>query len=241
MLEKNYSKSKGETYYVKTITKLREQLKVLQAQAEKILDEIDDQKEAEILRLENDKDLENLTRQRREIVEELISVCKPYDKKYWVDDRNEDIVYLREIKSDKNLAAFVYDDHDLRELEELVQTQIESTQFYDILVNIVGHSNLISAQVDSPVGIAFDEKNHAELVYYAESDRVTISHYRELSMKEARELMRKSLDAKNVTVEYAVSDEAEDEASLFEIKTVTVCDLLELAKSVKRIKESVNA
>ena len=219
---------------------LRQQLKSLQSEADRILNQID-QKEAEILRLENDEDLNNLAHQRREILEELRSTCKLFGKKYQVNDENEDIVYLREIKSEKNLAAFVYDDHSLEELEEWVQTQIESTQFYDILVNIVGAANLISSQVDSPVGVAFNEKNHAEFVYDVDTDRVTISHYRELSMKEARELISKSLDAKNVTVEYAVSDESEDEDSLFYVKTVTNCELPDLVGALKKIKESINA
>ena len=219
---------------------LRQQLKSLQSEADRILDQID-QKEAEILQLENDEDLNNLAHQRREILEELRSTCKLFGKKYQVDDSNEDIVYLREIKSDKNLASFVYDDHDLEELEEWVQTQIESTQFYDILVNIVGAANLISAQVYSPVGVSFNERNRAELVYDVDTDLVTIYHYRDLSMKEARELMSKSLDAKNVTVEYAVSDESEDEDSLFYVKTVTNCELPDLVGALKKIKESVNA
>ena len=219
---------------------LREQIKLLQSEADRILDQID-QKEAEILQLENDEDLNNLAHQRREILEELRSTCKLFGKKYQVNDENEDIVYLRETKSGKNLAAFVYDDHDLEELEEWVQTQIESTQFYDILVNIVGAANLISAQVYSPVGVAFNERNRAELVYDVDTDRVTIYHYRDLSMKEARELMSKSLDAKNVTVEYAVSDESEDEDSLFYVKTVTNCELPDLIGVLKKIKESVNA
>ena len=219
---------------------LRKQLKSLQSEADRILDQID-QKEAEILQLENDEDLNNLAQQRREILEELRSTCKLFSKKYQVNDENEDIVYLREIKSEKNLAAFVYDDQSLEELEEWVQTQIESTQFYDILVNIIGAANLISAQVNSPVGVAFNEKNHAELAYDVDTDRVTISHYRELSMKEARELIGKSLDAKNVTVEYAVSDEAEDEDSLFYVKTVTVEELPELVDALKKIKESIDA
>lgn len=217
---------------------LRQQLKSLQAEADQILDQID-QKEAEILQLEAE-DRSSIAAERRELLEELKSTCKLFGKKYQVNDSNEDIVYLREIKSDKNLASFVYDDHDLEELEEWVQTQIKSTQFYDILVNIVGAANLISAQVDSPIGVAFNEQNHAELVYDVDTDRVTISHYRELSMKEARELLSKSLD-KNVTVEYAVSDEAEDEDSLFYIKTVTVKDLPELVNALKNIKESINA
>lgn len=219
---------------------LRQQLKSLQAEADQILDQID-QKEAEILKLENEEDRSAISAERREILEELRSTCKLFGKKYQVNDENEDIVYLREIKSEKNLAAFIYDDHSLEELEEWVQTQIESTQFYDILVNIVGAANLISAQVDSPIGVAFNEQNHAELVYDVDTDRVTISHYRELSMKEARDLISKSLDAKNVTVEYAVSDEAEDEDSLFYIKTVTVEELPELVVALKKIKESVNA
>ena len=218
---------------------LRQQLASLQSEADQILDQID-QKEAEILELEAEEDRTSIAAERREILEELKSTCKLFGKKYRVNDENEDIVYLRESKSDKNLAAFVYDDHDLEELEEWVQTQIESTQFYDILVNIVGHSNLISAQVDSPVGVAFNEKNRAELVYDLDTDRVTISHYRNLSMKEARELMSKSLDAKNVTVVYAVSDEAEDEDSLFYVKTVTVEELPDLVGVLKKIKESVN-
>ena len=219
---------------------LRQQLKSLRFEADRILDQIG-QKEAEILRLENDEDLNNLAHQRRAILDKLRSACKLFGKKYQVNDENEDIVYLREIKSEKNLAAFVYDDHSLEELEEWVQTQIESTQFYDILVNIVGTNNLISAQVDSPVGVAFNEKNHAELVYDVDTDRVTISHYRELSMKEASELLSKSLDDKNVTVEYAVSDEAENEDSLFYVKTVTVEELPDLVGALKKIKESIDA
>lgn len=219
---------------------LRQQLKSLRYEVDHILNQID-LKEAELLQLENDENLLNLAHQRREILEELRSTCKLFGKKYRVNDENEDIVYLREIKSDKNLAAFVYDDHSLEELEEWVQTQIESTQFYDILANIVGHSNLISAQIDSPVGVAFNEQNHAELVYDVDTDRVTISHYRKLSMKEVRELLSKSLDAKNVTVEYAVSDEAEDEDSLFYVKTVTVEKLPDIVGALKKIKESVNA
>ena len=174
---------------------LRQQLKSLQSEADRILDQID-QKEAEILQLENDENLHNLAHQRREILEEL---------------------------------------------EEWVQTQIESTQFYDIIVNIVDASNLISAQVDSPIGVAFNEQNHAELVYDVDTDRVTISHYRDLSMKESRELLSKSLDDKNATIEYAVSDESEDEDRLFYIKTVTVEELPDLVDALKKIKESVNA
>lgn len=219
---------------------LRQQLKSLQSEADRILDQID-QKEAEILRLENDEDLNNLAHQRREILEELRSTCKLFGKKYQVNDENEDIVYLREIKSDKNLAAFVYDDHTLEELEEWVQTQVESTQFYDILVNIIRPTNLISANVDSPVGIRFDEKNYAELVYDVDSDLVAISYYRELSMKETRDLLNESFTDKNVTVEYTVSDEAEDEDSLFAVKTVKVVELPDLVEALKKIKESINA
>lgn len=218
---------------------LRQQLKSLQSEADRILDQID-QKEAEILRLENDEDLNNLAHRRREILEEVRSTCKLFGKKYRVNDENEDIVYLREIKSDKNLAAFVYDDHDLEELEEWVQTQIESTQFYDILVNIVGHSNLISAQVDSPVGVAFNEKNRAELVYDVDTDRVTITRYSVLSVEEARRLLNTAFPSKNVTVEYELSEEFEDDDSLFYVKTVTVEELPDLVGSLKKIMESVN-
>ena len=218
---------------------LRQQLKSLQSEADRILDQID-QKEAEILRLENDEDLNNLAHRRREILEEVRSTCKLFGKKYRVNDENEDIVYLREIKSDKNLAAFVYDDHDLEELEEWVQTQIESTQFYDILVNIVGHSNLISAQVDSPVGVAFNEKNRAELVYDVDTDRVTITRYSVLSVEEPPRLLNTAFPSKNVTVEYELSEEFEDDDSLFYVKTVTVEELPDLVGSLKKIMESVN-
>ena len=219
---------------------LRQQLKSLQSEADRILDQID-QKEAEILRLENDEDLNNLAHQRRKILEELRSTCKLFGKKYQVNDENEDIVYLRETKSGKNLAAFVYDDHTLEELEEWVQTQIESTQFYDILVNIIRPTNLISASVSSPVGIGFDEKNYAELVYDVDSDLVAISYHRELSMKETRDLLNESFADKNVTVEYTVSDESEDEDSLFAVKTVKVVELPDLVETLKKIKESINA
>ena len=60
-------------------------------------------------------------------------------------------------------------------------------------------------------------------------------------MKEARELIGKSFNAKNVTVEYAASDGAEDEDSLFYVKTVTVEELPDLVDALKKIKESIDA
>ena len=143
----------------------------------------------------------------------------------------------------KNLAAFVYDDHDLEELEEWVQTQIESTQFYDILFNIVGAANLISAQVYSPVGVAFNERNRAELVYDVDTDRVTIYHYRDLSMIEIHQCLNDRFLSRSTSVVCALSEEFQndEEDSLFQLKTVSVCELPDLVGSLKKIKESVNA
>lgn len=60
-------------------------------------------------------------------------------------------------------------------------------------------------------------------------------------MKEALGLLNESFTDKNVTVEYTVSDEAEDEDSLFAVKTVKVVELSDLVGALKKIKESINA
>ena len=66
---------------------LREQIKLLQAKADKILDEIDE-KEAKILQLENDEDQLFLSK-RKEILQELTDILDECNKSYYIDEKDE--------------------------------------------------------------------------------------------------------------------------------------------------------
>lgn len=126
---------------------LRRELKNLQLEAEKILDEID-AKEAEILQIEENEAngaLFDLIVERGKILKELKSQCL-LSKKIYVDDKNEDILYLRESRDGLKLAAFVYEEHTFDEFEEWVQLQIESIDFYQLLLEHF-YDDLVDAEV----------------------------------------------------------------------------------------------
>ena len=71
---------------------LRREIRLLQSEADKILDEIE-KKEAEVLQIEEDEAngaLFDLIVERGKILKELKSQCS-ISKKIYVDDKNEDI------------------------------------------------------------------------------------------------------------------------------------------------------
>ena len=114
---------------------LRRELRLLQSEADKILDEIE-KKEAEILQIEEDEAngaLFDLIVERGKILQELISRCSQI-KEIYVDDHDQNICYLRESRNNLKLATFVYDDHSIEEFEEWVKLQIESLPFYQLLL-----------------------------------------------------------------------------------------------------------
>ena len=151
------------------------------------------------------------------------------DKSIILDHDGEDVYNIH----------FVYDNHSLEELKTWVQTQIDNTRFYDLLIEEFSQSKLIPAAVDCPVGIAFDDRNRAELFYDAETNRVTIFYYQDLTITDVHKLLNSLHSSKSTSVECAISYYFTDEESPFYLKTVSVCDLLDLAEAVKKIKESL--
>ena len=218
---------------------LRQQLKSLQSEADRILDQID-QKEAEIIQLENDEDRSFLAK-RKEILQELTDIFDEFDGSYYIDEKDEYLIYLCENLSGKSLAVFLDEDRDINNLKRWVQDQIKNLHFYDLLIKVVGREDLIPASVGATAGASLDELNQLEFNYYSETDKVEISHYRFLKEKEVYQcLLDKYFDA-NVTVESDLDEEYLEEDSDYHLKSVVVCDLSDLVSTVKQVKESINA
>ena len=214
---------------------LRRELKLLQAEAEKILDEID-AKESEILQIEEDEAkgaMFDLIVKRGKILKELKSQCS-ISKKIYVDDKNEDILYLRESRNGLKLAAFVYDEHTIEEFEEWVKLQIDSIDFYQLLLDNF-YDDLVDAGVYQPISIELDESQYLTMTYQPETLTITITRHKLLDYNEVEDLLSKAYDHQT----FKKSGIVDSYEIIFTSSTESYCNLVDLVKTIKRIKSEV--
>lgn len=214
---------------------LRRELKLLQAEAEKILDEID-AKECEILRIEEDEAkgaLFDLIVKRGKILKELKSQCS-ISKNIYVDDKNKDILYLRESRNSLKLAAIVYDDHTIEEFEEWVKLQIESIDFYQLLLDNF-YDDLVGAEVYQPIMLELDESQYLTMTYQPETLAVTITRHKLLDYNEVEDLLSKAYDYQT----FKKSGIVDSYEIIFTSSTESLCNLVDLVGTIKKIKSEV--
>lgn len=214
---------------------LRRELEQLKSEAERILDKID-AKECEILQIEEDEAkgaLFDLIVKRGKILKELKSQCSLSGKIY-VDDKNEDILYLRESRDGLKLAAFVYNEHTLEEFEEWVKLQIESLPFYRLLLENFSE-DLIGVDGYYPLRIRLHTHNLLALQYRPTTCAVLITHQKFVDYNEVEELLSNAYDDRKFMKSHIVdSDEI-----IFTSSTETVCNLVNLVKAIDKIKSEV--
>lgn len=214
---------------------LRHVLKLLQAEAEKILDEID-AKESEILQIEEDEAngaLFDPIVERGKILKELKSQCSISEKIY-VDDKNEDILYLRERQDDLKLAAIVYDEHTIEEFEEWVKLQIDSIDFYQLLLDNF-YDDLVNAEVYQPISIELNESQYLTMTYQPETRAVTITRHKLLDYNEVEDLLSKAYDYQT----FKKSGIVDSYEIIFTSSTETICNIVDLVRKIKMIKSEV--
>lgn len=215
---------------------LRRELKLLQSEADKILDEIE-KKEAEILQIEEDEAngaLFDLIVKRGKILQELISRCSQI-KEIYVDDRDQNICSLRDTRSKMKLAMITYHDHTIEEFEECVKLQINSIDFYLLLLEHFSE-DLIGADGYYPIRIRIDDLNLLALQYRPTTCAVTITHQKLVDYNEVEELLSNAYDDRKFMKSHIVdSDEI-----IFTSTTETVCNLIYLVETIEKIRQSVN-
>lgn len=214
---------------------LRHELKQLQLEADKILDEIE-KKEAEILQIEEDEAkgaMFDLIVKRGKILKELKSQCS-ISKKIYVDDKNEDILYLRESRNSLKLAAFVYDEYTIEEFKEWVKLQLNSIDFYQLLLDNF-YDDLVDAEVYQPISIELDESQYLTMTYQPETLAVTITRHKLLDYNEVEDLLSKAYDYQT----FKKSGIVDSDEIIFTSTTEAVCNLVNLVKTIKRIKSEV--
>lgn len=214
---------------------LRRELRLLQSEADKILDEID-AKEAEILQIEEDEAngaLFDLIVERSKILKELKSQCS-ISKKIYVDDKIEDILYLRERRDDLKLAAIVYDEHTIEEFEEWVKLQIDSIDFYQLLLDNF-YDDLVGAEVYQPISIELDESQYLTMTYQPETLAVTITRHKLLDYNEVEDLLSKVYDHQT----FKKSGIVDSYEIIFTSSTETICNIVDLVRKIKKIKSEV--
>lgn len=214
---------------------LRRELKLLQAEAEKILDEID-AKESEILQIEEDEAkgaMFDLIVKRGKILKELKSKCS-ISKKIYVDDKNEDILYLRESRNGLKLAAIVYDDHTIEEFEEWVKLQLNSIDFYQLLLDNF-YDDLVNAEVYQPISIELDESQYLTMTYQPETLAVTITRHKLLDYNEVEDLLSKAYSDQK----FKKSGIVDSYEIIFTSSTETICNIVDLVRKIKMIKSEV--
>lgn len=214
---------------------LRRELRLLQSEADKILDEIE-KKEAEILQIEEDEAngaLFDLIVERGKILKELKSQCS-ISKKIYVDDKNEDILYLRERRDDLKLAAIVYDEHTIEEFEEWVKLQIDSIDFYQLLLDNF-YDDIVDAEVYQPISIELDESQYLTMTYQPETLTVTITRHNLLDYNEVEDLLSKAYGDQK----FKKSGIVDSYEIIFTSSTETICNIVDLVRKIKMIKSEV--
>lgn len=214
---------------------LRRELKLLQAEADKILDEIE-KKEAEILQIEEDEAkgaMFDLIVERGKILKELKSQCS-ISKKIYVDDKNEDILYLRERRDGLKLAAIVYDEHTIEEFEEWVKLQIDSIDFYQLLLDNF-YDDIVDAEVYQPISIELDESQYLTMTYQPETLAVTITRHKLLDYNEVEDLLSKAYDHQT----FKKSGIVDSYEIIFTSSTESICNIVDLVRKIKMIKSEV--
>ena len=214
---------------------LRRELRLLQSEADKILDEIE-KKEAEILQIEENEAkgaMFDLIVKRGKILKELKSQCS-ISKKIYVDDKNEDILYLRESRNNLKLAAFVYDDHSIEEFEEWVKLQLNSIDFYQLLLDNF-YDDLVDAGVYQRISIELDESQYLTMTYRPETLTVTITRHKLLDYNEVEDLLSKAYDYQT----FKKSGIVDSYEIIFTSSTESLCNLVDLVKTIKQIKSEV--
>ena len=214
---------------------LRRELKTLQLEAEKILDEID-AKEAEILQIEENESqgaLFDLIVERGKILAELRSKCL-LSKKIYVDDKNEDILYLRESQNDLKLSAFVYEEHTFEEFEEWVQLQIESIDFYQLLLDNF-YDDLAETEDYQQIAIHFSKSQYLTLAYQPETLAVAITRHKLVDYNEVEDL----LSAAYGDQKFKKSGIVDSYEIIFTSSTETICNIVDLVQKIKMIKSEV--
>ena len=214
---------------------LRRELKQLQLEAEKILDEID-AKEAEILQIEENEAngaLFDLIVERGKILKELKSQCS-ISKKIYVDDKNEDILYLRESRDGLKLAAFVYDEHTLEEFEEWVKLQIESLPFYLELIEHF-YDDLAETEAYQQIAILLSKSQYLTLSYQPETLAVTVTRHKILDYNQVEDLLSAAYDDQK----FKKSGIVNRYEIIFTSSTETICNIVDLVQNIKMIKSEV--
>lgn len=214
---------------------LRRELKNLQLEADKILDEID-AKEAEILQIEEDEAkgaLFDLIVERGKILKELKSQCS-ISKKIYVDDKNEDILYLRESRNGLKLAAFVYDDHTIEEFEEWVKLQLNSIDFYLLLLEHF-YDDLAETEAYQQIAILLSKSQYLTLAYQPETLAVVITCHKLVDYNEVEDLLSKAYGDQK----FKKSGIVDSYEIIFTSSTETICNLVDLVQKIKMIKSEV--
>lgn len=215
---------------------LRRELKLLQSEADKILDEIE-KKEAEILQIEEDEAngaMFDLIVERGKILQELISRCSQI-KAIYVDDKNEDILYLRERRDDLKLAAIVYDEHTIGEFEEWVKLQIDSIDFYQLILDNF-YDDLSEAECHQPIRIYLNESQYLTLAYQPDTYRVTITHHDFITYDQVEDMISKAYDDGRKFKKSGIVDSYE---IILTSSRESFCNLVDLVKTIKKIKSEV--
>ena len=171
--------------------------------------------------------------ERGKILKELKSQCS-ISKKIYVDDKNEDILYLRERRDDLKLAAIVYDEHTIEEFEECVKLQLNSIDFYQLLLDNF-YDDLVGAEVYQPISIELDESQYLTMTYQPETLAVTITRHKLLDYNEVEDLLSKAYDYQT----FKKSGIVDSYEIIFTSSTEAVCNIVDLVRKIKMIKSEV--
>lgn len=155
-------------------------------------------------------------------------------KKIYVDDKNEDILYLRERRNSLKLAAFVYDEHTIEEFEEWVKLQLDSIDFYQLLLEHF-YDDLAETEDYQQISIELDESQYLTLTHQPETLAVTITRHKLVDYNQIEDLLSKAYDDRK----FKKSGIVDSYEIIFTSSTETICNIVDLVQNIKMIKSEV--
>ena len=171
--------------------------------------------------------------ERGKILKELKSKCS-LSKKIYVDDKNEDILYLRDSRDGLKLASFVYDEHTIEEFEEWVKLQLNSIDFYQMLLEHF-YDDLAETKVYQQIAILLSKSQYLTLAYQPETLAVAITRHKLVDYNEVEDL----LSVAYVDQKFKKSGIVDSYEIIFTSSTESYCNLVDLVKTIKQIKSEV--
>lgn len=151
-----------------------------------------------------------------------------------VETVDRDYRLIRICSSDRRICLSILksDDDDLEKLRRWASLQIESIALYRMLLEHF-NQDLISANLQQPIGIRLSDREWLEFKYQTDTDSVKIIHRSQITYKQSVDLIS---NAYNDGREFQASGIVDSDEIVITSSEETTCNVADFVETVEKIK-----